>query len=60
MARGLFRLWVVLSIMWAIPVYLWVSSIGPIATALILSVGAPMVVLAIGSGLVWAGRGFKS
>ncbi len=64
--RGLFRLWAVLSVAWAIPAFWMVSdcvidntcSAGRWGvTAFIL--GVPLAFLLFGTALLWAANGFK-
>jgi len=62
-ARGLFRLWLVLSVLWigGVAILAWESFPG-IPSIWVISGGAlvpPAFVLALGSALVWAFRGLK-
>jgi hypothetical protein len=76
-ARGLFRLWLVLSVLWiggvatvtwqAFPVDVpeWAGPAGPvqreaIRTGAEMALIPPVLVLALGSSLIWAFRGFQS
>jgi hypothetical protein len=71
-ARGLFRLWLVLSVLWigGVGVWTWLtaknqaywgglSSIEKVWVAVVLALVPPAFVLALGSALVWAFRGFR-
>jgi len=66
-ARGLFRLWLVLSVLWigSVPFMPWLyHTPGAIGENLILGMSItaffpPLFVLALGSALVWAFRGFR-
>ena len=71
-ARGLFRLWLVLSVLWigGVGVWTWLtaknqaywgglSSIEKVWVAVVLALVPPAFVLALGSALVWAFRGLK-
>ena len=67
-ARGLLRLWLVLSVLWvAVVAYVTWSiawrSADPaafvLAEALPLALVPPVFVLALGAALVWAFRGFR-
>ena len=55
--KGLFRLWCVLTAV-------WVALIAVLPEyregALPMMIVPPLVILAIGSGLVWAARGFRA
>ena len=71
-ARGLFRLWLVLSVLWigGVGVWTWLtaknqaywgglSSIEKVWVAVVLALVPPAFVLALGLALVWASKGFR-
>jgi hypothetical protein len=65
-ARGLFRLWLVLSVLWIAGVGLetyreWSYGLwhGGSLFMLVFGLLPPVFVLALGSALVWAVRGFR-
>lgn len=63
--RGLFRLWMVVSALWVIPLTLLIASEAPLdvyAFRFLIFVVflPPVLVLAIGMALVWAIRGFSN
>jgi hypothetical protein len=51
-ARGLFRLWLVLSV-------LWIGGVVFVRHGILLALVPPAFVLALGSALVWASKGFR-
>jgi hypothetical protein len=60
MSKGLFRLWIVGTVVWSVPVFLIFREDMPSpADALLPALVPPLIVLAIGAGLVWALRGFR-
>jgi hypothetical protein len=62
-ARGLFRLWLVLSVLWigGVGIVAWLEwPSGDKAVFLwLLAFVPPAFLLALGSALVWASRGFR-
>ena len=69
-ARGLFRLWLVLSVLWVAGVAFvtWqtflvipttILSLAFLPPAFVLALLPPVFVLALGSALVWAFRSFR-
>jgi hypothetical protein len=50
--RGLFRLWLVLSV-------LWIGGMVFVRHGIVLALVPPAFVLALGSALVWASKGFR-
>jgi hypothetical protein len=62
MARGLFRVWIVLSALWALVSAIlihWDISFLMSPDGLPLLIVPPLFVLALGAGVVWALAGFK-
>ena len=51
-ARGLFRLWLVLSV-------LWIGGVVFVRHGILLALVPPAFVLALGLALVWASKGFR-
>jgi hypothetical protein len=51
-ARGLLRLWLVLSV-------LWIGGVVFVRHGILLALVPPAFVLALGSALVWASKGFR-
>jgi hypothetical protein len=58
MARGLFRLWIVGSGMWVVFLFMLADN-GRLVEHMQLVVYPPLVVLALGTSLAWAARGFR-
>jgi hypothetical protein len=61
--RGLLRLWLVGSALWAVGItvlYVLAREANLVESIAYSVPGPPLIVLAIGTGLVWAIRGFRS